>query len=78
MIRLEFTDGGHLDCAEINVIDYGTMICAERYVSLVDVERIYEVEENEEQEAYTPCATNRDYGPSNPWDAPGMSIHDFI
>ena len=23
-------------------------------------------------------ATNRDYGPSNPWDAPGMSIRDFI
>jgi len=27
---------------------------------------------------YRPSATNRDYGPSNPWDAPGMSIHDFI
>ena len=27
---------------------------------------------------YTPSATNRDYGPSNPWNAPGMSIHDFI
>lgn len=29
-------------------------------------------------EEYTPCCTNRDYGPSNPWDAPGMSIRDFI
>lgn len=27
---------------------------------------------------YCPSATNRDYGPSNPWDAPGMSIRDFI
>lgn len=27
---------------------------------------------------YTPSCTCRDYGPSNPWDAPGMSIHDFI
>ena len=27
---------------------------------------------------YTPSSTNGDYGPSNPWDAPGMSIHDFI
>lgn len=27
---------------------------------------------------YTSSATNRDYGPSNPWDAPGMSIRDFI
>lgn len=27
---------------------------------------------------YIPSATNGDYSPSNPWDAPGMSIHDFI
>lgn len=27
---------------------------------------------------YTPSSTNHDYSPSNPWDAPGMSIHDFI
>lgn len=30
------------------------------------------------EEESTPCCTNRDYGPSNPWDAPGMSIRDFI
>lgn len=35
-------------------------------------------DEAEFEERYTPCAANRDYGPSNPWDAPGMSIHDFI
>lgn len=27
---------------------------------------------------YSPSAAARDYGPCNPWDAPGMSIHDFI
>lgn len=27
---------------------------------------------------YTPSATNGDYSPSCPWNAPGMSIHDFI
>jgi hypothetical protein len=27
---------------------------------------------------YTPSSTNGDYSPSNPWDAPGMSISDFI
>lgn len=27
---------------------------------------------------YCPSATNGDYGPSNPWDAPGMNIKDFI
>ena len=28
-------------------------------------------------DAYTSC-TNGDYGPGNPWDAPGMTIQDFI
>ena len=27
---------------------------------------------------YCPSCTVGDYGPGNPWDAPGMSIHDFI
>jgi hypothetical protein len=31
-----------------------------------------------EDEEYVPSAENGDYGPSNPWDAPGCSIHDFI
>lgn len=31
-----------------------------------------------EEDEYTPSSTFRDYGPSNPWDAPGMSIRDFI
>ena len=30
-----------------------------------------------EEEDY-PSASARDYGPLNPWDAPGMSIKDFI
>ena len=30
------------------------------------------------EEEYCPSATNRDYGPGNPWNAPGMSIRDFI
>ena len=31
----------------------------------------------EQEDRYTSC-TARDYSPSNPWDAPGMSIRDFI
>ncbi len=27
---------------------------------------------------YCPSATAGDYSPSNPWDAPGMSVRDFI
>ena len=30
------------------------------------------------EEDYTPSAENGDYSPSNPWDAPGMKISDFI
>ena len=31
-----------------------------------------------EDDEYVPSTENGDYSPSNPWDAPGMSIHDFI
>ena len=27
---------------------------------------------------YCPSSSSGDYSPSNPWDAPGMSIRDFI
>ena len=30
------------------------------------------------REQYDTSSTARDYSPSNPWDAPGMSISDFI
>ena len=33
---------------------------------------------SDEEDDYTPSATRGDYGPSNPWDAPGMSMSDFI
>ena len=32
----------------------------------------------EKDDDYCPSSSSRDYGPSNPWDAPGMSISDFI
>ena len=32
----------------------------------------------EADEDYTPSASAGDYSPSNPWNAPGMSIRDFI
>lgn len=36
------------------------------------------LKDREEDELYTPSATHGDYSPSNPWDAPGMSVRDFI
>ena len=37
-----------------------------------------DVEELDDAYEYVPSATNGDYSPSNPWDAPGMSTKDFI
>lgn len=37
-----------------------------------------ELEEEEIDEHDYTSSTERDYSPSNPWDAPGMSIKDFI
>ena len=31
-----------------------------------------------DDEDYVPSSTRGDYSPSNPWDAPGMKISDFI
>lgn len=44
------------------------------------VYRWFEVPEGftDEDEEYTPSAENSDYSPSNPWDAPGMKMSDFI
>lgn len=44
----------------------------------IDGVRSEDEEFDEDDEDYVPSAENGDYGPSNPWDAPGMSIHDFI
>ena len=40
----------------------------------------YSVKEDNDQYHYhyTPSAENGDYSPSNPWDAPGMKMSDFI
>lgn len=35
-------------------------------------------ESGEDDELYVRSSTNGDYSPSNPWDAPGMSVSDFI
>lgn len=35
-------------------------------------------EEEDDEDHYVRSSTCRDYGPSNPWDAPGMSVKDFI
>lgn len=39
---------------------------------------ISEIEDEDDDEDCTSSAERGDYSPSNPWDAPGMSIKDFI
>lgn len=47
--------------------------------TILEENGIVEIKDVEKDENhYTPSSTNGDYGPSNPWDAPGMSIRDFI
>ncbi len=41
-------------------------------------ELIGEIETDDDERYYTPSATAGDYGPGCPWNAPGMSIRDFI
>lgn len=53
-------------------IDFNEVQC-ERLLQPVYGDEFYE-----EDEHYTPSCTAGDYSPSNPWNAPGMSIHDFI
>lgn len=50
----------------------------DRSVICLDVEELDDAYEEYEYDEYTPSATNGDYSPSNPWDAPGMKISDFI
>ena len=38
----------------------------------------FDNEELLDEKEYVPSSTYRDYGPSNPWDAPGMSVRDFV
>jgi len=44
--------------------------------------RIEKVKEEElrswKEDESTPCASAMDYSPGNPWDAPGMSVSDFV
>ena len=34
--------------------------------------------EDWDDEPYIPSSSRGDYGPGNPWEAPGMSVRDFI
>ena len=66
--QFDFSDG------EIDTTDYW----AEEDDDNIHWHYTSEDEDYCEDEDYVPSSTNGDYSPSNPWDAPGMSIKDFI
>ena len=59
--------------------DYCLDYIMDTYESATECERYeYKEWESENEDEYTPSATRGDYSPSCPWNAPGMSIKDFI
>ena len=67
-----------LDCFRKETEDeYTTRKEMEDLLGLFECENDTETEDDGYDEYISSC-TERDYSPSNPWDAPGMSIHDFI
>lgn len=72
---------GHIVENELDVVLVDCMIWNASKEEFDHEYRWFEVPEGfeeEEEEEYTPSSTGGDYSPSNPWDAPGMSVSDFI
>lgn len=71
----------HIVANELDVVLVDCMIYNNELGEFEHVYRWFEVPEGfeeEDEEEYTPSSTDGDYSPSNPWDAPGMSMSDFI
>ena len=66
--QFDFSDG------EVDETDYTIA----EYDDKVHWHYTSEDEDDCDDDDYVPSSTNGDYSPSNPWDAPGMSIKDFI
>lgn len=66
--------------AKTTPCDYGECPYDAEYAEACRVHCGLGVDANDDdyEEEYIPSSSRRDYGPSNPWDAPGMSVKDFI
>lgn len=58
--------------------EYLTDVYREGYPTMTEEERERAWDTLAEQETYCPSVTGGDYSPSCPWNAPGMSVKDFI
>lgn len=71
----------HIVENELDVVLVDCMVYNEEKKEYEHEYRWFEVPEGfeeENEEEYTPSSTGGDYSPSSPWDAPGMSVSDFI
>lgn len=62
----------------IEEIDYVLENADEDDTFLLFEGRLYEAPYLNEEERHIRSSTNGDYSPSAPWNAPGMSVKDFI
>lgn len=90
-INIAFMNHGREDETQFDVSDIEELkecwaaFCKEEHVPEDCVLDVYIGEEDDDfdysgsdEYPQTTSCTYGDYGPSNPWDAPGMSIRDFI
>ena len=61
-----------------NCLDYEMAAAEEEEIAAAKDCHMYEEDAFDDEDEYCPSSTRGDYSPSNPWDAPGMSIKDFI
>ena len=72
--KLNVLKGSGITKDELEALGFDYINCWLEDAEYDDLEDYWE----DEDEEYVPSSTNGDYSPSNPWDAPGMKISDFI
>lgn len=90
-MKIYYNDGGVLDCTELRISSPDLLIADIIYyvrtdeiyaISDDDVdmseERHEDAENFEDEDDFGSEIDEPEYGPSNPWDAPGMRPSDFI
>ena len=72
-LATQFKDG-LIEDNEESAMEYFDEVC-----EMTDSEKeFFGIETESDDDEYIPSAENGDYSPSCPWNAPGMSIKDFI
>ena len=83
-MKIYYNDGGVLNCTELTISAPDLLIADDLYY--IHTDEIYAIREDEsedfeldeDEDVELEIQDDPDYGPSNPWDAPGMRPSDFI